>query len=391
MLPTTPGEYNTYLKERLNWLEGLTARASSLDERIDVTNHLLMELLKVSSLPGGDPTSPFPPALSAAIIEHLTKDKPEFYKFIDIDLSEARTNIVYLESGTFMWIDNQFARGNITLRLNEESFDAFDLRRQRFIEGPFYRFIIDNVAGQGTIRLFISKGYHAGSEPVEAITRAELAARLGSIVTFDRRGDVVWFDDFLSGVKKWTFASGGTGSAFEWSAAAAKFGGYSGKLITGDTVGDTGSIRKVVIPQPLSRMGLEYCFTTEEGLSEMLFYPYIDDGTTWIWPFIKYLPGYDTLQYFGSDFAYHDLDTDLTLYEDITNFHTIKVVADINKREYVRCLVDNISFDMTGIPVYAADSLIQAAMIDINIKTTTRLPSNQSIYIDHVIVTQNEP
>ena len=382
-------EYQRHIAERLNWLERLLDDATGTDERLDVTNRLLIEILRVSTVE--KETFHFPPALSTALIDHLTKDKPQFYKFVDIDLSEARTNVEYLEAGNFIWIDNQFARGQVTLRLNEENFDTFDLRRQRYIEGPFYRFIIDNVAGQGSIRLFISRGYQVSSEPVEAINRAELAARLGSIVTFDRRGDVVWFDDFKDGVNKWAFTSGGTGSAFEWSSAASKYGGFSGKLITGDTKNDTGRIRKVIIPQPLSRMGIEYCFTTEEGLSEILFFPYIDDATTWLWPFIKYLPGYDTLQYFGSDFAYHDLTTDQTLYEDVTLFHTIKVVADINKREYVRCLVDNINYDMAGIPVHSADSLIEAGMIDVNIQIKTNLDLNQFIYIDHVIVTQNEP
>lgn len=47
--PRTPEEYKQYLNERLNWFERLTAGATSLDERADVTNLLLIELLRVGS------------------------------------------------------------------------------------------------------------------------------------------------------------------------------------------------------------------------------------------------------------------------------------------------------------------------------------------------------
>ena len=54
---------------------------------------------------------------------------------------------------------------------------------------------------------------------------AELAARLGSIDVFDRRGNVLLLDDFESGIKKWLF--GGTGSySAGWICDRAEHGGF---------------------------------------------------------------------------------------------------------------------------------------------------------------------
>ncbi|GAI56753.1 unnamed protein product, partial [marine sediment metagenome] len=55
----------------------------------------------------------------------------------------------------------------------------------------------------------------------------ELAVRLGSIVTHDRRGDVIWMDNFDSGIAKWyQFASDDDGLV-EWSAERSRSGGFS--------------------------------------------------------------------------------------------------------------------------------------------------------------------
>ena len=43
----------------------------------------------------------------------------------------------------------------------------------------------------------------------------ELAARLGSIVSHDRRGDVIWLDGFEDGLDKWQPTTSGSGAAVD--------------------------------------------------------------------------------------------------------------------------------------------------------------------------------
>ena len=59
---------------------------------------------------------------------------------------------------------------------------------------------------------------------------AELVVRLGSPVSFDRRGNVVLIDDFAASVIKWSYPGYGTGNGHELSTAWAKSGSQSLKL-----------------------------------------------------------------------------------------------------------------------------------------------------------------
>jgi len=61
----------------------------------------------------------------------------------------------------------------------------------------------------------------------------ELAARLGSINTYDRRGDVIFLDSFESGLTAWSPSSACTGSDLVQSAKHARSGGFSAKFVCG--------------------------------------------------------------------------------------------------------------------------------------------------------------
>ena len=89
----------------------------------------------------------------------------------------------------------------------------------------------------------------------------ELAVRLGSIITFDRRGDIVWFDDFEGDVFKWERDPSGVDAAIIVSPEAARNGAFSAKLTTGNLADDHATILHH-LPYPVtSRVGFEISFT----------------------------------------------------------------------------------------------------------------------------------
>ena len=331
-----------------------------------------------------------PRAPTKEILDQLIADKPEFYKFVDIDLSTARTNQVYDEMGTFMWIDNQFARGEITLALNERRFDKFDLRRQKYIEGPFYRFYITNVAGQGKIRLFISRGYHAASEPVESIRMDELAARLGSIDTFDRRGDVLWYDDFESGINAWDTTATGAGSSIDWVATTSQKGGFSMRLLAGPAVGRAAAA-KHTSPLPVStKVGFEASFTVDSDIDYISFQQTYQDALQYAAKINYDETGTGSLYYYDSANNPQLIVAGLGLLGSTYVFHTIKLVIDIVNNEYVRLILDNTEYDLSSLGIYAAGALGGAQWFQ-NIKVFSGAVAGTTSYIDSVIVTQNEP
>lgn len=389
-LPRNPAEASRYISEKLNWFEKLFDAATGFDERQDLTNRLLMEILKISG--GAQPAPPpfFPPALSDALMYHLTKDRPEFYKFVEIDLSTARTNVLYEEVGTFIQVDNQFARGEVTLKLNEDYFDTFDLRRQRYIRGPFYRFYVTNVAGQGSIRLFISRGFQAASEPIEAINRAELAARLGSPATFDRRGDVIWLDSFGNGLAAWKLTLYGDGASIAVSSSRARNGAFSCLLTAGDNGYHAAQILHYLPHPVLSALGFEFSFT----YSDPFDYLWLD---CWIytisgdWGAILRLdPAASTLSYVGEDGGYYDIATDITLLTQDYLFNTLKMVVDLETATLKRVMLNHRSFRLDGIPLFPL-GIHEGPHVRLEIYLEGRSKSNDTCYIDDVIITQNEP
>jgi len=62
---------------------------------------------------------------------------------------------------------------------------------------------------------------------------AELVARLGSLVIYDRRGDLVWCDSFEYGLQAWEKDPQGTGAAALVTCEAFRSRGFCAKMIAG--------------------------------------------------------------------------------------------------------------------------------------------------------------
>lgn len=218
----------------------------------------------------------------------------------------------------------------------------------------------------------------------------ELAVRLGSPVSFDRRGNVVWFDDFESGIQKWYQYHLGTGSGVEISAEAARNGAFSAKLTTGNLVTQYAQIAHYGPYPVVSKIGLEASFAYDDDLQYLEFAISNNDGSYSHFAALRYYPASDKLQYWGSDDDWHDLATGLDLIDEIYAFHTIKLVIDPSTQKYVRAILNDVEYDMSALSYgYLPEVLTPYAMQ--RITACTGVNDNISAYIDDVIVTQNEP
>ncbi|KKK91844.1 hypothetical protein LCGC14_2708890, partial [marine sediment metagenome] len=195
------------------------------------------------------------------VLRYLETTKPVILQTITLDASTARTNAEYLVAGDFIMVESYNSTTPFHLRLNEKEIPALNLSRHRSITAPFYRFFITNVAGNGRITLKVSRGIRLESE---AINIAELAARLGGIVSFYRRGDVLWLDDFEGTIGKW--AVSGTGASASLSTDDARNGAKSGKLTLG--AGKEIFINRVMGYPVISNMGFEMSWKHDTSLSQ---------------------------------------------------------------------------------------------------------------------------
>ena len=218
---------------------------------------------------------------------------------------------------------------------------------------------------------------------------AELAARLGSINTFERRGQTVWMDDFEAATAKWLTYGSGSGHSEYLSNEQARIGNTSFKLTTGNAIGNVSYIEKT-FPLPRStKVGVEYSFDFYADLKYIQLTITLYDGVNSYYVDVRYDDDTQKLQYRTGLTSWGDAATGLELYNGTPTWHTLKVVFDIETKKYIRLLLDDVEYDLSGKTLYSgANSAAKNMLVRISITTNTN--ANNYAYIDTVIITQNE-
>jgi len=218
----------------------------------------------------------------------------------------------------------------------------------------------------------------------------ELAARLGSVVTFDRRGDVVWFDDFQGDLNKWRDEGLGTDHDAYITAEEAYRGSFSCRLITGSDGPLRASITHNERGLVFSKIGIEVAFTLHTDLSEFRITLIYHGGGNFYNGEIMYLP--DPVR----ELRYLDVEED-----DITfatgllvlglpkQYNVLKFVLDLPNAKYDRVLLNHLSYDLSDIPLRTAGTAA-ASQLEVYIETTATAGNVESS-LGYVIITQNEP
>ena len=92
------------------------------------------------------------------------------------------------------------------------------------------------------------------------LDHAELAARINNINTYDRRGNIMWWDDFEGSILLWDIGGSGTGRNAELSTAEPLVGSQCCKLTTGDAINNEGGIFRFFQLPTTTTLGAEISF-----------------------------------------------------------------------------------------------------------------------------------
>lgn len=218
----------------------------------------------------------------------------------------------------------------------------------------------------------------------------ELVARLGSIVTHDRRGDVIFLDDFESDIVKWGATLGGVGAAAVMSPEAARSRAFSAKLVTGDADGDATYI-ETWNPYPvLGKFGLEVSISIGGLIENVQITFQVYDGTNYHLGDVYFAPQTNRLTILDGATGLPVLIDTVDLYETFVLFHTFKVVCDFQANQYVRLILNDIEYDISGYALFTFGSGI-AAHLRAVVLAENFAAGNHHIYVEDVIITQNEP
>lgn len=218
---------------------------------------------------------------------------------------------------------------------------------------------------------------------------AELAARLGSICTFDRRGSIFFLDDFASGVGKWELTGPDNGEAFDGFSGYAQSGGYCGRITTGAVDGNLAHIARWFPFPQLVKVGFEISFTLDAYISEFRVGFYGPTDTKYMHAAIFYYVPTDTLYYNNYKGTMIPLASGLNLLKADYCFHTVKLVIDLTTNKYVRCILNNIEYDLSDYAYYVGGVLTKQYMIAYQ-EVITGENTSAVIYVDNAIITRDE-
>ena len=224
----------------------------------------------------------------------------------------------------------------------------------------------------------------------EVTDLGELAARLGSIVTHDRRGDVVWLDDFENGLDKWETVTGGTGAGVDLSITRSRNGLFCARLVGGSDGTRQAEIQRWLPFPVLTSFGVEESFALPGDIEKIRFGVGIYDGTNLTAYNIEYVASSLDLSYLDVDGVAVPFATDLSFVARDSLFHTIKVVVDGENGEYGHVILDNVGYPLTDIPAQViADATLPT--FHFHVRMFSHSGHNDVLLVDDAIVTQNEP
>lgn len=217
----------------------------------------------------------------------------------------------------------------------------------------------------------------------------ELAARMGSIVTHDRRGNVICLDDFEGATLLWNTAFVGVGADAAVVVDWPKSGDHSCKLTAGAGAGGSASIQKYYGCPVTGNMGMEISFTVHADTKTMIFHFTYYDGTNYNLGYIQYQHSLSRLILQDQDLNIQVLIDPIHLEDTYKTYHTFKMVINTDTLMYTRMIIDDTEIDISAYGLYSFASAVEASLYTL-IRHVSDNAAVRDVWIDNFILTQNE-
>lgn len=225
---------------------------------------------------------------------------------------------------------------------------------------------------------------------VVGIGLGELSAILSFAKRFDRRGEIIFLDEFENGLAGWFSASTGTGASVALSTAIPAFGGLCVHLTTGNADDDYAYISRYLAYPKLVKVGIGFSFTLQSYDCYISTLVSAYDGAARYDGEVRYNPSTDKLEYFDENAAYVAFATGVDLLISPYGYNHMKMVIDLATGKYVRFLLNATEYDMSAY-LLCPSTESHVPMMGM----TAYLETNQAVSvlsrIDGFVVTHNEP
>lgn len=218
---------------------------------------------------------------------------------------------------------------------------------------------------------------------------AELAARLGSPVTHERSGRIVYFDSFEEGMASWQTAANGTGASVAVSAENKRHKAFSVKMVAGSDGGASVQMARAFPYPTLNKYGLEFSLMLEHTPLYLIWTLARRDGAEEHQFQCMYTPGDKEIVVTipgGSSVA---IKEDIELFVGSGLFHTFKLIVDFENNVYEALIINEERIELGEYEPYTFD-YVSSPHTNVIITLYGNAGDNDTAYIDDVILTQAE-
>lgn len=218
----------------------------------------------------------------------------------------------------------------------------------------------------------------------------ELATRLKSPVTHDRRGNVIWLYDFADGLNGVGINFSGGGSTYALSADRFEGTPFSFVAKPGAGANLYTSVYNRVSTPSLCKVGFQASILVNGFIKyhsiQILYY----DGTYYYDTTLTYDLWNKTLSVTAYDGETIVIDDEMPVLSGTNAFTHFKLVVDIATQKPVRAMWNRQAYDLSAYAMDKGDSeLPEGLMVIVTAKEATIAGSGD--YVDNLILTINEP
>jgi hypothetical protein len=218
----------------------------------------------------------------------------------------------------------------------------------------------------------------------------ELAARLGSIVPYDLRGNIVLMEDFESELTEWTDSSD-VGCSTVRSSRHKFSGDWSVNLYYPSALGLKTSILSRYFHFPGTTKYAAFArFCWDTGSRQIWHGLIFENGETEFTILVDYDQGTSTLSIITTGGAYHNVDTALDLHPADYAWFPMLVTFDLASGYYDKLYVADKEYDISSVALYST-AYVAAPSGYVEIGVYQSSEGVRNTYIDDIIIAKNVP